>query len=68
MRSLFAQLEAEPEPSTVCLGLGASGSHEQPRCFGCGLPVDVPGWHLDPQTGDYECQSPQAGTAATPAG
>ena len=52
---LLDQLDAIPEPDTLPAVGGASSMGDSPRCWKCKRPVEDVGWHVDPDTGGYEC-------------
>lgn len=55
MPRLFEELEAGPEPPLH--EWYSSHMGETPICLECHTQVPVPGWHLNPDTGDYACDS-----------
>ena len=40
-----------------CYGYQTNGFHDIPTCANCGQFVRDTGWHLDPETAEYECSN-----------
>jgi hypothetical protein len=58
MIRLFDELDATPwDPALFPINEGRYGEGDS-RCHGCGIQTPWPGLHVNPDTGNYECEEP----------
>lgn len=52
---LFAELDAASDDASVVVEYAGALMPSYPWCMECGQSTPVPGWHVDPGTGEYVC-------------